>query len=102
MELRAGVLAAPTALPRKATVAVGLARHRLLVRNLRTTDARLNVEFAFETIDDDLEVQFAHAGNDDLSCRLVGVHAHRRILSQERADAAGEPLLVRLGLGSAG
>src|SRR5207253_3960287 len=86
MDLRVGVLAAPTALSHITTFAVGPARERLLVGHLRTADARLNVELAFETVDDDLKVQLAHAGNDDLARRRVGFHAHRRIFRHERGD----------------
>ena len=45
---------------------------RLAVRDLRTADVRVDVELALEAVDDDLEVQLAHAGDHRLAGLLVG------------------------------
>jgi hypothetical protein len=97
-----GVLGVPAALPRIASFAVRRTRQRLFVGNLWTTDARLNAELACETAEDDLKVQLAHAGDDDLPRRRVGLRAHRRIFGHERSDTVGEPGLISLGLGLEG
>ena len=39
---------------------------------LRLAYIGLNLEFTFQPIDDDLEVQFTHAGDDGLSGLLIG------------------------------
>src|SRR6185312_142786 len=44
---------------------------RLAVRDLRAADVRLDVELALQAVDDDLEVELAHAGDDRLARLLV-------------------------------
>ena len=61
------VLAAAAGLLGVLHLAVGRTRQRFLVGDLRTADARLDVELALEAVDDDLEVQLAHAGDDDFA-----------------------------------
>ena len=45
---------------------------RLAVRDLRAADVRVDVELALEAVDDDLEVQLAHPGDERLAGLLVG------------------------------
>src|SRR6266404_5250023 len=52
----------------------------LAVRDLGTADVRLDVELALEAVDDDLEMELAHAGDDRLAGLLVGRDAEGRIL----------------------
>src|SRR5262245_56811242 len=52
---------------------VGSSGKGLLVGNLRLAQARLDAELALEAVDDDLEVELAHAGDDHLPGLLVGV-----------------------------
>ena len=40
---------------------------RLAIRDLRLADARLDAELALHAVDEDLEVQLAHAGDDRLA-----------------------------------
>ena len=61
------VLAAAAGLPDVAALAVGRPGERFLVGDLRLADARLDAELALQAVDDDLEVQLAHAGDDDLA-----------------------------------
>src|SRR6185503_6620748 len=49
----------------------------LAVRDLRAADVRLDAELALEAVDDDLEVQLAHPGDERLPRLLVGVDAER-------------------------
>jgi hypothetical protein len=53
---------------------------RLAVRDLRTADVRVDVELALEAVDDDLEVQLAHARDQRLAGLVVGAHAEGRVL----------------------
>ena len=53
---------------------------RFAVSDLRRADVRFHVEFAQKSVDDDIEVQFAHAGDDRLTRFLIGVRLERRIL----------------------
>ena len=53
---------------------------RLAVGDLRAADVRVDVELAHQAVDDDLEVQLAHPGDERLPGLLVGAHAEGRIL----------------------
>ena len=92
------VLAAAAGLLRVLHLAVGGPRQRLLVGDLRLADARLDAELALQAVDDDLEVQFAHAADDDLAGLLVGLDPERRVLLHQLLHALTELLLVGLGL----
>jgi hypothetical protein len=61
------------------------------------TDAS-DAEFALHAVDDDLEVQLAHAGDDGLARFLVGAHAERRVFLRQAPQRHAHLLLVDLGL----
>ena len=69
MDLDVAVLAAAAGLLGVLHLAVGRAGQGFLVGDLRTADAGLDVELALQAVDDDLEVQLAHAGDDDFAGR---------------------------------
>src|SRR5213078_2455483 len=71
---------------------------RLAVRDLRTADVRVDVELALEAVDDDLEVQLAHAGDDRLAGLLVGADAEGGVLLGEPLETLAELVLVALRL----
>src|ERR1022692_3707640 len=48
------------------------AAYGFAIRDLRLANVGIDLEFALHAIDDDLEMQFAHAGNDRLAGLLVG------------------------------
>jgi hypothetical protein len=98
VDLRVAVLAAAARLLGVLHLAVGRAGQRFLVGHLRAADARLDVELALQAVDDDLEVQLAHAGDDDLAGLLVGLDAERRVLGHQLPEADAELLLVGLRL----
>ncbi len=54
--------------------AIDIVARSLTVGNLRLTDVGLDLELAEQTVDDDLEVQLAHAGDDGLAGLVVGAH----------------------------
>ena len=77
----------PPGLADELALAVGAARERFLVGDLRLADGRLDVELALQAVDDDLEVQLAHAGDDHLAGLLVGVHAEGRVFRHQLLSA---------------
>src|SRR5918995_2708586 len=97
---RLAVLAPATRLPHEPALdALHALADGLAVSDLRTADVRVNPELAQEPVDDDFEVQLAHAGDDGLSCLLVAANGERRILFGEPLERNGELLLVGLRLG---
>src|SRR5213075_2698120 len=46
-------------------------RDRLAIGNLGTPDVRVDLELALHAVDDDLEVQLAHSGDDGLASLLI-------------------------------
>ena len=98
MNLRVAVLTAAAGLTDESTLALGRGGERFLVGDLRLADARLDAELALEAIDDDLEMQLAHAGDDHLAGLLVGADAERRIFRHQLRHAVAELFLIRLGL----
>ena len=77
---------------------LGRLRDRLAVGDLRPADVRVDVELALEAVDDDLEVQLAHPGDERLPGLLVGRDAEGRILLGEAREADRELVLVGLRL----
>ena len=73
-------------------------RDRLLERDLRPADVRIDVELAQHAVDDDLKVQLAHAGDDRLAGLLVVARLERRVLLHQARQAVSHPLLVVLRL----
>ena len=71
---------------------------RLPVGDLGLADVRLDLELAPQAVDDDLEVELAHAGDDGLAGLFVGERAERRILVGELLQRHAELLDVGLGL----
>jgi hypothetical protein len=59
----------------------------LAVGHLRRADVGFDAELALHAIDDDFEVQLAHAGDDGLARLFVGAHAERRIFLRQAASA---------------
>src|SRR6266511_496248 len=71
---------------------------RLAIGHLRAAHVRVDVELAHEAVDDDLEVELAHAGDDRLAGLFVAPHAERRILLREPSEGLGQLVLVSLRL----
>src|SRR6195952_324420 len=72
---------------------------RLAVGHLRLADVGFHAEFALHAVDDDFQVELAHAGNDGLARFLVGAQAERRIFRGQAAEGDAHLFLVGLGLG---
>ena len=71
---------------------------RLAVGHLRLADGGDDAELALHAVDEDLEVQLAHAGDDGLAGLFVGANAERRVLVAERLEGLAQLVLVVLGL----
>src|SRR5207253_11274812 len=77
------ILPAPARLAYELALALDLAADGLAVRDLRLPDVRLGLELAVHAIDDGLQVQLAHAGDDRRSGLLVGMHTERGVFLGE-------------------
>jgi len=71
----------------------------LAVGDLRPADVRVDLPLAHQAVDDDLEVQLAHAGDDRLAGLLVGADAEGRVLLRQPLERRAELVLVALRLG---
>src|ERR1700694_4421634 len=99
VDLGVAVLAATAGLPDEAPDAVRLALDRLPVGDLRLADVGVNRKFAQHPVDDDLEVQLAHSGDDGLGGLLVGPYLESRVFLGELRERLAPLLLVDLGAG---
>ena len=92
------VLAVTAGLLGVLVLAVRVLRDGLAVRDLGLADVRLDLELAPEAVDDDVEVELAHAADDRLARLLVRVDAEGRVLGRELLERDAELLDVGLGL----
>ncbi len=98
-KLHVAVLAAAAGLLDVFLFAFGRLQNRLAVGHLRPAHVGLHAEFAHHAVDDDFQVQLAHAGNQRLPGIDIGVHAERGIFLRQLAERGAHFFLVRLGLG---
>src|SRR5262245_4512015 len=97
-ELDAGELAGAAGLLLVSVVDLSFARHGLAIGDLRRADIGLDLELAAHAIDDDIEMQLAHALDDSLARFMVDRDAEGRIFLREAMQRHPELLLVALGL----
>src|SRR5262249_27290992 len=98
LEPHVTVLAAPARLAHELAFAVDLAANRFAVGYLPLADVRLDLELALHAVDDDFEVQLAHAGDDGLAGLLVGRDTERGVFLREALQREAHLFLVRFGL----
>src|SRR5690606_24851031 len=91
------ILATTTRLTHELAFLLDRLANRFTVRHLRRTNIRLDVELALHAINDDIQVQLAHTGNNGLSGLLVRTHAERRVLLGKTAKRKTHLFLVCLG-----
>ena len=92
-----GVLAAAAGLPDELAFLLDRGTNRFTVGDLRLADIGQDVELPAHPIDDDIEVQLAHSGDDRLPRLLIGVHAERRIFLGQLPERNTHLLLIGLG-----
>ena len=71
----------------------------LAIRHLRLADVGLDFVLAHHAVDDDFEVQLAHAGDDGLSGVGIGVNLEGGIFLGQLGERHAHLFLVGLGLG---
>jgi hypothetical protein len=71
---------------------------RFAVGHLRLAHVGFHAEFALHAVDDDFQVQLAHAGDDGLARFFVGLDAERRIFLSQALQGDAHLFLVGLGL----
>ena len=91
-------LPAPAGLPDESALLLDGPADGLPVCNLRPSDVGVDTELAPEPVDDDLEVQLAHAGDDRLARLLVARDPERGVFLGELAERDPHAILIRLGL----
>ena len=92
------VLTATAGLAHELAFLLDLGADRLAVGDLGLAHVGLDLELAAHAVDDDLQVQLTHAGDDGLTGFLVRVHAEGRIFLGELGQRDTHLLLVGLGL----
>ena len=75
------------------------AADRLAVGDLRLADVGGDLELAHHAVDEHVEVQLAHAGDERLARLRVGLDAEGRVLLGQSLEGDGQLVLVGLGLG---
>ena len=74
-----------------------LLANRFAVGDLRTANIGLHVIFAQHAVDDDFQVQFAHAGDQGLAGIGFGGNAESRIFLRQTLHGHAQFVLVSLG-----
>ena len=98
LDLDMTVLALTTRLTSVLGLLVGLLADGLTVSDLRCADVRLDLELTEQTVNDDLQMELAHAGDDGLTSLLVGVGLEGRILFGQLCQRDAHLLVAGLGL----
>ncbi len=100
MDLDVTVLTLTTALAGILGILIDSLGDGLLVGDLRRADIRLDLELAEQTVDDDLQMELAHTGDDGLTGLFVRVGLERRVFLSQLHQRDAHLLLTALVLGS--
>ena len=98
LDLNMTILALTTGLTCVLGLLVGLFADGLTVSNLRCTHVCFNLELTQQTVNDDLQVQLAHTGDDGLTGLFVSVGLEGRILFGQLCQRDAHLLVAGLGL----
>ena len=93
------VLALAAGLADEAAVALRLAADGLAVGDLRPADVRRDLELADHAVDDDVEVQLAHAGDEGLAALRIRLDPEGGVLLGQALEGDAHLVLVGLRLG---
>ena len=66
-------------------------RDGFLVVNLRLTLVTFNLEFTFQTVDNDIQVKLTHTGDNCLTSLLVGTNGEGRVFFSQLGQTVGQP-----------
>ncbi len=72
--------------------------NRLAIRHLRLADVGLDLVLAHHAVDDDFQMQLAHAADDRLAAIWVGVNLERRVFLRQSRQRHAHLFLIGLGL----
>ena len=92
------VLAAAAGLANEFAFGLHRAAQGFAIGHLRLAHIGVDLEFALHAIDDDFQMQFAHALDDGLAGFGIGMHAKRRIFLRQPLQGQAHFFLVDLGL----
>jgi hypothetical protein len=81
------VLAAAAGLANVLAFRFGVLANGLAIRHLRLADVGFDFVLAHHAVDDDLEMQLAHAADDGLSAVGIGVNLESRVFLGQAASA---------------
>jgi len=90
------VLPAATALAHELAFDLAGVADRLPIGDLGFADIGFDAEFAAHPVDNDIQVQLAHPGDDGLPGLLIGLDPERRIFLGQLAERDAHLLLVGL------
>src|SRR5262249_24570587 len=88
------VLTPASRLPYELADALGHLCDRLSIRHLRTTHVGVDSKLALQPIDDDLQMQFAHAADDRLAGLLIRRDLEAGILGRKTLKSQAQLLLI--------
>src|SRR5688572_18718881 len=91
------ILVAAADLPNELTVLLDGLGDRLAIRDLGPADVRGDTELAQHAVDDDLEVQLAHAAQYRLAGLRIDMHAQRGVLANELRERLAQARVIRFG-----
>ncbi len=93
------VLSATAGLADELALLLDLGPDGLAIADLGRAHISRHVELALHAVDDDLQVQLTHAGDDGLARLLVGTHPEGRVFLRQFGQGDPHLLLVALGPG---
>ena len=100
LDLGVPVLAAAAGLANVFAFRLGVLANGLAISHLRLADVGLNLVLAHHAVDDDFQMQLAHAADDGLSAVGIGVNFKRGIFLRQAPQRHAHFFLIgfRLGL----
>ena len=76
-----------------------LVRDGFAIGHLRRTDVGFDLEFTLQTVNQNVQVKFAHALHDGLTGFQISFHTEGRVFGGQTGQTLGHFFLVALGLG---
>src|SRR5699024_3987276 len=99
LDLDVTILALTARLTSVLGLLVGFLANGLAVSNLGSADVGLDLELTQQTVDDDLQMELAHAGDDGLTGLFVGPGTEGGVLFRQLGQSNAHLLGTGIGLG---